>query len=188
MTPTELQSDLGYIRSLVQRSERRPTPASILLLWAAIVLAGFAIIDFSPRHTGFFWMIMGPAGGIASGLLGWRHGLKLGQLDRAVGIRHALHWSGMLVLIGLAVVLAVTGHIPHRELSRVILLIVAFGWWAAGVHFDRVFLWFGALMALGFLGTLLLAAYAWTLLGAAIAVGLVIMALTRGRTDDTQTR
>jgi hypothetical protein len=188
MTPTEIQSDLGYVRNLVKRSERHPTPVSILLLWAVIVLAGFASIDFFPRYTGLYWMILGPLGGIASGLLGWRHGLKLGQLDHAVGVRHVLHWSGMLVLIGLAVVLGATGHIPHYEMSRVILLIVSLGWWTAGVHFDRVFLGFGALMALGFVGTLVLSAYAWTILGAAMALGLLILALRRGRTDDIQTR
>jgi hypothetical protein len=147
---------------------------------------GFAVIDVFPRYTGLYWMILGPAGGIASGLLGWRYGLQRGQLDRETGMRHALHWSGMLVLIGLAVVAAAMGHIPRHELSRVILLIVAFGWWAAGVHFDRVFLWFGGLMALGFVGTLVLSAYAWTVLGALIALGLVIIALGRGRSGALQ--
>jgi hypothetical protein len=75
--------------------------SSFCLLWAAIVLVGFALVDLaSGRAVGFFWMIAGPLG-------------------------------GMLVLTALAVLLAVTEHIPRDETGRVILLIVAFGWWSA---------------------------------------------------------
>ena len=144
MVSKQIETDLGYVKDLVRRSDREPTPASVYLLWAAIVLVGFALVDLaSGRAVGFFWMIAGPLGGIVSGLLGRRGGLRSGQIQREIGIRHALHWGGMLVLTALAVLLAVTGHIPRDEMGRVILLIVAFGWWSAGVHFDRVFLWLG---------------------------------------------
>lgn len=186
MISKQIESDLGYVKDLVRRSDREPTPASIYLLWAAIVLVGFAMVDLAPRWVGFFWMIAGPLGGIASGLLGRRGGLRSGQIQREIGIRHALHWGGMLVLTALAVLLALTGHIPRDEMGRVILLIVAFGWWSAGVHFDRVFLWLGGLMMLGFGGTLLFERYAWTALGLLIAVALVIVALHRGRRHATQ--
>lgn len=186
MISKQIESDLGYVKDLVRRSDREPTPASIYLLWAAIVLVGFAMVDLAPRWVGFFWMIAGPLGGIASGLLARRGGLRSGQIQREIGIRHALHWGGMLVLTALAVLLALTGHIPGDEVGRVILLIVAFGWWSAGVHFDRVFLWLGGLMMLGFGGTLLFERYAWTALGLLIAVALVIVALHRGRRHATQ--
>ena len=107
-------------------------------------------------------------------------------MQREIGIRPALHWGGMLVFVALAVLLPVTGRIPPPELGRVILLIVAFGWWTAGVHFDRVFLGMGGLMMLGFIGTLLLPQYAWIALGVLIAVSLVIVALKRGRAHARQ--
>lgn len=183
MVSEEAQADLGYVRDLLRKSDRRATPASICLLWAAITLAGFASVDFFPRYTGLYWMICAPLGSLASALLGARHGLVRGQIDRRTGIRHALHWGGMLVITGLAVVASATGHLPRQQLSRVILLIVTLGWWTAGVHFDAVFLWLGGLLALGFVGTLVLPGYAWTALGAAIALGLTIIALRRSRTD-----
>ena len=177
MVSHEAESDIGYIRDLVKKSERKPTPASIYLLWAGIVLIGFAMVDFFPRQTGFYWMIMGPLGGLVSGLLSRREGQSRGQLNRETGIRHALHWGGMLVLTGFVIILAIRGHIPEDEVGRVILLIVTFGWWTAGVHFDRVFLWLGGLMALGFVGTLIFPYYVWTALGAALALALTLIAL-----------
>ena len=186
MVPNQIESDLGYVKDLVKRSDSQPTPASVYLLWAALVLVGFTLVDLAPRTVGVFWMIAGPLGGIASGILAHRAGLHRGQTQREIGIRHALHWGGMLVLVALAVLLPVTGRIPPDEVGRVILLIVAFGWWTAGVHFDRVFLGMGGLMMLGFVGTLLLPQYAWTALGVLIAVALVIVALKRGRAHATQ--
>jgi len=186
MMVNEVESDIGYIRDLVKKSERQPTPAPIYLLWAGIVLFGFAMVDFYPHLTGYYWMIMGPLGGIVSGFLGRRAGEQQGQLNREIGIRHALHWSGMLVLTGFAVALAVRGQIPYEELGRVILLIVTFGWWTAGVHFDRVFLWLGGLMALGFVATFFFTMYVWTTLGVALAVALTGIALRKGQPDDTE--
>ncbi len=188
MTSNEVKSDIGYIRDLVKKSEDKPTPSSVYLLWAAIVLFGFAMVDFFPQETGYYWMIMGPLGGLVSGLLGRRDGERQGQLNRETGIRHALHWSAMLVLTGMVIVLAVTKHIPGEEIGRVILLIVTFGWWTAGVHFDRVFLWLGGLMGLGFVGTLLFDKYVWTGLGIALAIALVFIAIRKGRADVAETK
>jgi len=188
MKPNEVQSDLAYVRGLVRRSEHDPSPTSIYLLWAVLVFVGFGLVDFAPKVVGFYWFFAGPLGALASALLGRRANLRGGQIQREEGVRHALHWGGMLVLTALAVVLAATGRIPWPEVSRVILLIVAFGWWSAGVHFDRVFLWLGGLMMLGFVGTLVIPAYSWTALGAAIAVGLIVAAILGGRGHGVQTR
>jgi len=145
------------------------------------------LIDFQPKWVGFYWMIAGPAGGLLSGYLGRRSGINKGQLDRDIGIRHALHWSGMLVMIGLAVLLAVKGLIQDEVLSQVILLIVALGWWTAGVHFDRTFLWLGGVMMLGFIGTLIFSRFAWTAMGIFIAVALTGIAIHKDKTDANRT-
>ncbi len=186
MVPNEIGSDLGYVRDIVRKSDRRPTPAPVYLLWAVLVLIGFSLVDFAPQWVGYFWMVAAPLGGIASGLLGHRAGMIKGQIRREVGIRHALHWGGMFIIVALAVVLAVTGHIPGIELGRVILLIVAFGWWVAGVHFDRIFLFLGGMMMVGFVGTLIFPYYAWTTLGVLMAISLTIAAFRGGRQHASQ--
>ena len=187
MVPNQVESDFGYVKDLVRKADREPIPKSIYMLWGLVVLVGFALVDFAPQRVGIFWMIAGPLGGILSGVLSRRSGLSRGQLQREVGIRHALHWGGMLVLTGLAVLLPATGRIPPAEISRVILLVVALGWWTAGVHFDRTFLWLGGLMMVGFVGTVLIDQYAWTALGVLMAIVLVTIALRGGRRNATET-
>ncbi len=187
MVPKQTEADIGYIKDLVRKADREPTPASLYYLWAAIVLVGYSLVDFAPRYVGFFWMLAGPLGGIASGILAYRADLHRGQLSREIGIRHALHWGGMLVLTALAVLLPATHRIPGEETGTVIQLIVTLGWWTAGVHFDRVFLWIGGLMMLGFVGIIFLPSYAWTALGVLMAIALTIVALRGGRRHASKT-
>lgn len=181
MISKSMESDIQYVSALVRRSGCGSFPRSVYMLWAVLCLVGFSIIDFAPERTGLFWMIAGPGGGILSGILGHRAGVRMGQLDRETGVRHALHWSGMLAVIMLAVVLAMTGFIRGTVLSQVILLLVALGWWTAGVHFDRNFLWFALVMVVGFVGTLFNSSHTWTVIGVLLAVNLVVAALRRGK-------
>lgn len=186
MAPNQIESDLGYVLDLVRKSDRRPTPAPVYLLWALLVLIGFSLVDFAVQWVGYYWMVAGPLGGVASGLLGRRAAMSIGQVRGGVGFRHVLHWGGMMIVVVLAGVLAVRGHIAGVELGRVILLLVAFAWWAAGVHFDRIFLLLGGMMMLGFVGTLIFPLYAWTTLGVLIAISLMVAAFRGGRQHASQ--
>jgi hypothetical protein len=184
MTSGTVESDIQYVRALVEKSGSVSFPKSVYALWAVIVLFGFSIIDFAPKWTGLYWTVAGPGGGILSGILGHRAGVRIGQVNRETGVRHALHWSGMLLVIGLAVLLAVKGFIHGTVLSQVILLVVALGWWTAGVHFDRAFLRFALVMMLGFVGTLFSMSYIWTAIGVLTSAGLVGAALQKRKDDE----
>ncbi len=186
MGSSQIESDLGYVRDLVRKSDRKPTPAPLYLLWAVLVAIGFSLLDFAPQWAGYYWMVAAPLGGVASGLLARHAEMSKGQVRRETGIRHALHWGGMLVVVALAIILAAGGHIQGIELGRVILLLVAFGWWAAGVHFDRTFILLGGMMMVGFVGTLIFPRYAWTALGILIAISLTVAALRGGRRHASQ--
>lgn len=177
MEPNNFESDIRYVKGLVKKAECASFPVSIYYLWSILVLAGFAMVDFAPEWVALYWVIAGPGGGILSGIIGSRTGSRKGQLDREIGIKHALHWSGMLVVIFLAVLLAIKGLIQGQLISQVILLPVALGWWTAGVHFDRRFLWLAAVMMLGFIGTLFIPRYVWTATGVLMAAVLVGFAL-----------
>jgi hypothetical protein len=183
MTQESLESDIQYVRALVKKSGSESLPRSFFVVWAVIILLGFSIIDFAPRWTGLFWMIAGPGGGILSGILGHRAGVRIGQLNRVTGVRHALHWGGMLLVILLAVFLAMRGFVHGTVLSQVILLVVALGWWTAGVHFDHSFLLFALVMMLGFVGTLFITCYIWTAIGVLTAASLFGAALHKGKND-----
>lgn len=184
MTAETLESDIQYVRALVKKSGSESLPRSFYIMWAVIVLLGFSIIDFAPRWTGLYWMIAGPGGGILSGILGHRAGVRIGQLNRETGLRHALHWGGMLLVIVLAVLLAMRGFVHWTVLSQVILLMVALGWWTAGVHFDRFFLSCALVMMLGFVGTLFIADYIWTAIGVLTSICLAFASLNRKKGDE----
>ena len=181
MTNNKIESDIGYVKDLVAKSDNPASPASIYVIWAVILMVGFSLIDLAPRWVGLFWMIAGPAGGMLSGFLGYKAGANKGQMDREVGIKHTLHWSGMMVIVFLAILLGLKGLVHGVVNSQVILLVVALGWWTAGVHFDRIFLWLGGIMVLGFLGTLFMDSYAWTAMGVLLGTVLIVAAIRQGK-------
>lgn len=183
MTSKEIESDLGYVQDLISKSDQRSSPAIIYLLWAVIVTVGFSLADFARPAVGWFWALAGPVGGILSGILGARYQHRRGQRNRELGIRHALHWGGMLVAVFLAVLLVPRGILSGEDLGKVILLLVAYGWWSGGVHFDRVFMWLGGVMGLGFLAVIWIDRYAWTGLGVLVAAALIIKAFAGQRGD-----
>jgi len=184
----QVREDLGYIRSVLNRAEDAENPAIIYFLWAAITFIGFAMIDFRPNLTGFYWMIAGPGGGLLSAYLGWRAGRAVGQTSAREGRDHALHWSGMMVAILLVIPLTVTGALAPNNVERVILLIVALSYFLAGVHLDRRMLLIGIALGGCYLFTVFARnlPYLWTITAAVIAASLVatgIFAAARQRRE-----
>lgn len=183
MDRKQMGSDIGYVRQLVSRSENQSFSRAIYMLWAAIVLVGFSLVDLAPEYVGWFWMIMGPAGGIASGFLGKQACVEIGQMDKEDGIKHALHWGGMFVFILLVILLAAKGLIEGKLISQIILLIVSFGWWTAGVHFDKNFRWLAGIMAAGFVASLFISNYVWIGMGVLMSMALTGIALSIGKNN-----
>src|SRR5436190_4879920 len=177
----QLESDLGYVREVVRKSEHDRSPAVVYLLWAAITLAGFALVDFAPKRVGFFWLVAGPMGGLISAWLGRRQSVRRGQVRREEGIRWGLHWGGMMAAILLAVPLAVTGVIQARGFGNVILLVVALTYFLAGVHLERPLAWIGALIAVGYIALFFIPAYGWTFVGVLVAAALAATPMIGGR-------
>ncbi|PYT12154.1 MAG: hypothetical protein DMF51_13845 [Acidobacteria bacterium] len=177
----QLESDLGYVREVVRKSEHDRSPAVVYLLWAAITLAGFAVVDFAPKRGGFFWLVAGPMGGLISARLGRRQSVRRGQVRREEGIRWGLHWGGMMAAILLAVPLAVTGVIQARGFGNVILLVVALTYFLAGVHLERPLAWIGALIAVGYIALFFIPAYGWTFVGVLVAAALAATPMIGGR-------
>jgi hypothetical protein len=176
-----IEKDLGYVRGLVETSEPRRSPMAIYLLWAVIVPVGFALVDFAPQATGLYWLIAGPVGFVASTWIGFRDSRKQGQVDRREGVRHLLHWGGMMAGLLLTIPLVLSGTVTENGVGRVILLLVALAYFLNGVHMERPLLWVGILMAAGYLATFVVAKHVWTILGLVISAALVASALVEGR-------
>lgn len=180
MEQARLQEDLGYVRDVVRRSEAVTPPRAIWYLWAAIGAVGFALMDFAPAVIAPYWSIAAPAGFVLSAWLGWRHGRATGQESLREGRSHLLHWGGLLVTVFLLVPLAARGALQGETLGQVILLVIALGYFLAGVHRYRPLLWVGLLMAAGYGATFLVDRYVWTGVGLLVAVGLIVTARATG--------
>jgi hypothetical protein len=174
-TVSQVEDDLRYVRSALEGS-RSPAPASIYALWAVIGGLGMPLGDLAPRWAGVYWMVASPVGLLASVLLGGRHARRLGQVDRDAGRRHGLHWLALVVAIGLAAPLAVTGRLGYDVLGQVILLLLTVAYFLAGVHLDRRLLGVSALLAAGYLSLFVLERWAWTVIGLTTAAALAACA------------
>jgi hypothetical protein len=179
-----IQDDLHFVRAAVEASDRRGSPGATSFLWAAIVLVGFALVDFLPSAIPIYWSVAGPLGFVASAYLGWRHSKNVGQPSAPDGRRDLFHWGGVLVAVFLAVLMPARGFLPWTSLNMVILLLVALGYFTAGVHADRPLRWIGVLIGLGYVIVTLLSAYAWTMVGVTLAIGLVIVGSRGGRSHE----
>jgi len=177
----KLGADIEYVRAIVDEAEAFSSPAPIYWLWALISLVGFPLFDHDPRAGGVFWSIAGPLGGIASYLIGRAWSRRSGQRSRRIARYHALHWTGMLGAIFLAVMLAANRGMSDATLTRIILLILAFGYYTAGIYLDRRILWNGLLLAGCFVAMLVFTGLGWTFVGILLALSLVLSSLSGRR-------
>jgi hypothetical protein len=179
-----IEGDLRFVRGALETSDRRSAPGAIYFLWAAVVLVGFGLVDFLPSAIPIYWSVAGPSGFVVSAYLGWRHSKSIGQQSPTDGRRHLLHWGAVLVVVFLAVLMPARGFLPWTSLNVMILLLLALGYFTAGVHLDRPLRWIGALIGLGYIVVTLVTAYAWTMVGVALAIGLVIAGSRGGRSHE----
>ena len=179
-----LAGDLRFVRGALDTSIRGASPSMLYFLWAAIVLIGFALVDFQSDWVPRYWTVAGPTGFFASAYIGWRHARRLGQASASDGRRHVLHWGAVLSAVALAVLLR---GVPSEQLHAVILLVLALGYVTAGLHLDRPLLWVGLLMGAGLVLVTLVSSYAWTAVGIALAVGLTVAGIREGRPREATT-
>lgn len=167
---------LDYVRDVVEGAGERPAPRSIWYLWAGVALVGFPLADVKPEWMAPFWAVAGPVGFLLSMWLGGRGARSAGVESRRDTRRHALHWGGLLLAILMLVPLAATGGLAQAAFGQAILVILALGYFMAGVHFARAYLWIALLVAAGYGLTFTLDAWAWTMAGALVALGMVATA------------
>ena len=173
----QLEQDLHFVRTAVERADSDPTPRHLCFLWAAIALVGFALVDLRDAWVPIYWAVAGPAGFVLSAAIGWLHSRRRGQPASAIGARHLLHWGALVTTAFLAWLMPVQGVMSWTGIGPTILLLLALGYFQAGVHFDPAFRWIGLVLAFGYVFVLFVDAYAWLTLGVLFAVALVIVGL-----------
>ena len=186
MTDTkELKEDIAYIRAAADRSDTNLVP-SIYLLWAVIVLCGFALVDFVDdyRWIGRYWVVSAPAGFCLSVWLGMRASHHAGQADRQEGIRWSLHWLAFMVAGLLGGALVAAGHLKWSGFNSLWVLLLSLTYFQAGVHLERRLLPIGLVLGVCYLITLFLPGYVWTTAGVIVAVALTVQAFLEARKHD----
>lgn len=181
----QLEQDLRYVRSAVERAEVDRTPRRLCFLWAAIGLVGFALADLRDTWVPVYWAVAAPLGFVLSAAIGWRHARRRGQAATPVGARHLFHWGALLASVFLVWLMPLQGVLPWAGVGPTILLLLALAYFQAGVHFDPAFRWIGIVLALGYVFVLFVPAYAWLMLGVLFALTLVTVGLRSSPEHDT---
>ena len=169
-TEQQLQSDVRYVRSVVESAHAFPTAIpGILYMWAVIILTGFVMMDFG---MSWFWVVGGPLGGVVSMWANRRYASDSGQIDQALSTRVNLHWAvGLAGGLLLSIPLQIAGKIDAATNGQIALLIIAICYFFAGLHLDRFMIWVSGVAAIAYGLTFFLSELTWTVPGAVIAAG-----------------
>ncbi len=172
----KLREDVAYVRAVAQRSGAGQ-PTATFVFWAAAALIGFALVDFAsdPRWIGWFWSVAAPLGVVLSAWLGIRHDRRVGQTDSWEGIRWVLHWLSFLGVGLLCSVLVATEQLTWSGYSSIWLLFLALTFFLAGLHLDRRLLTVGLVAGVGYVITLFVPDYGWTITGVLFAAALLTL-------------
>ena len=180
----QLHDDLRFVRDAVALGDPPARgPAAIYVVWAVYVLVGYTLLDVDSRAAGWFFLVGGVLGGVASALLARRARRKDGAYDRREVRRTLLHWgAGIVLAIACAMALAaVMPALRGQPSGQLIVVMIGLVYFLAGVHFDPNFLWLGPILMVGGVLVGFVPRFGWTALGAVIALGLVIPTLLPAR-------
>ena len=178
--PQQLQQDLQFVRAAVARRDHNHRgPIAINYIWAIYVLVGYTLLDHNILAANWFFLIGGIVGGILSSIAGRRDSQKRGEHDGDIGRRAFLHFFAgiMLAIVGTVALAIVIPELRGTRGSQVLVVMIGIIYFLAGVHFERYFLWLGPVLVVGGVLVGFIHQNAWTLLGAVIAVGLIIPTL-----------
>ena len=180
-TTEQIHQDLDYVAAMVRRRDTDLGTPSIYLLWAVLVLIGFALPDFAPNAAGPYWFVAGIGGGVLSWWLGVRDDRRHGVNDRELGKRYGLHW-GIGGLAYFLTALPMFVHGPSDSAAAGFLLTTGIIYSLAGVHLVRALLWSGLLAFAGYAALITLSLpYVWTISGVLIATGLATSGIVAAR-------
>ena len=174
----KLEEDVSFVRQAVeQRDKGEYKSLAIIVMWAVILAAGYALNDFAMDRAPFYWMTAPVAGFLASLALGSRSDRKRGLSRPGLGARHGLHW-GTIFFGGVAVIsIAAVHRFDGWVIAQLFGLLVGVVWFLGGLHLDRRTLWPGVLLICGAAAVDHIQPYPWTIVGLATSATLVASAL-----------
>lgn len=178
----QLKQDLDYITAAVRKNDRSGGLPALYAFWAVVIAVGFALADFAPQIAGWYWLVMGLGGGLASMWYANRETRRRGIANSEEGKRWGLHFMvggfGWLV----TALPMMTGKVAPEAGAPYFLLTTGLVYALAGVHLDRPMLWSGLLALAGFAAMQLITVpYIWTTTGLLMALCLGTAAVLTAR-------
>ncbi|MCC7145979.1 MAG: hypothetical protein IT443_05995 [Phycisphaeraceae bacterium] len=175
-TPSDAQQDLAFIRQVV--ANRKPSkhgPLGIAAVWALYLAGGYTLCDFHPLAAGIWFQVGLVIGTFASWYICYRFEPFAGELDRRLGLRHALHWTVMflffMALVAIALRLNLMSNPEVWGSLATLALAVAFLY--AGLHIDGAYTLAGIVLMIGSVVDSQIIPYFASILGITAAVALL---------------
>ena len=180
-----IKENLAFVRDATDRSAKVHIP-SIYLLWAAICLVGFPLVDYVGPGSwtiAAYWYVAGPVGGLLTWWLASRARHRIGQADRELGRRFALHFLAFGVAGTLGYGMVAAGQLSWAGFTSLWILLLAFTYFLAGLHLERRLMPVSLVLVAGYVTALLVPAYGFTAMGVLVAAALSLQAYlgTRGQ-------
>lgn len=145
----------------------------ILLMLILLSVVGVAITDFSPRFGTYYWFAMIPVFAVGCLIIEWTRSRKKGAGGFGVLVSLFLIWTGALLSIGIVYALLSNGRLNYENTGLIILLLLAFATYSAGIILDYRLCLLGISLGLALLLISYLEAYIWVVLILGVAgVGL----------------
>ena len=179
----QLQDDLHFVRGAVARRERADyAPPGIMYVWVVYILVGYTLMDFRTQFAGPFFALGGIVGGILSAILGRMYSRKVGEHDTTTYFRALLHFGGGITVAaaGSLALRAFIGPISEMQVAQVFVVMIGLVYFLWGVHYQRYFMFLGPVVMAGGVLVGQIHHFGWTLLGAAISLGLILPTLFTG--------
>lgn len=173
-----IKDDLAYVRAAAEGAQPTHVPA-IYLLWAAICVVGFPLVDIvgpGSAWIGIYWTVAGPLGGLLTWRLAVQAGRRAGQADRRAGKRWIGHFLAFFGTGVLGMGLIASGQLTWAGVSSLWILLLALTYFLAGLHLERRLMPVGVVLAAGYLFTLYLPEYGATTAGVTVATTLAAQA------------
>jgi hypothetical protein len=175
--------DLEFVRGAVQEHDQsgaQTMPASVGLMWAAIILVGCVGNDFLPQWSWLFWVTAAPVGSMMCGVLAGRRATQMGEIHNRMGMLNGLHWSSLFWMPVPIVMLALTRRIDENTCGIMMLMVSGIVWYLGGVHLDRRWMLPGIAMVVAAAILVWVHKYSWTIAGIIGATSLIISFIVIG--------
>jgi hypothetical protein len=163
----------------------RHGPRGVYVVWAIVSLIGFALLDFRPEWSAWLWPVAGLLGGVASWLLGYSAARRRGE-PFSQGWQHALLWTGATVALLMVTLAHRRGMLDQSAMAPVILLLLGFAFYTAGVFLIPRLLWIGLVVAACYVVQVALRGFSWSVTGGVVALGLLIAAFVGPRDHEDE--